>query len=314
MGNFNKSFKKVSRIFMAFAKGQVSTEGAQIKRYWGVAPVYVLGVNPSKSELEKFYNTTLENEPEYLSEIDVNGQKVKSVRLDFVVKTDAEKCNGIELTTKVSFFLRNQARVSSTSGKIQVIDKYGRTAWASPEEFKAHSIPQYSNGPANIDADYRAAFVGEEELTNFLIAYLNIPSPMKYNRNENKWYMVDNPQDSEARLENIANYFKGDFSEIKAIAGLQPNNKVKVLFGIRTTDDNKQYQAVYSQMFLKNNITDYSRLAKDVEDRKANGSYPTTEFKVDTLQEYSVEATSFDKDSDDEEDMPDFGGPTPWGN
>ena len=40
---------------MAFGQGQVSSEGASIKRYIGVASVFVLAVNPLKEELEKLY-------------------------------------------------------------------------------------------------------------------------------------------------------------------------------------------------------------------------------------------------------------------
>ena len=65
----SKNNKKVGYAFMAFAKGTESKEGNAVKRYIGVAPVFVLTVNPNKAELEKLYNTQLENDPEYLSEL-----------------------------------------------------------------------------------------------------------------------------------------------------------------------------------------------------------------------------------------------------
>lgn len=285
--------KKTGSTFMAFSKGTESKEGNEIVRYTGVAPVFVLAMNPSKEELEKLYNTQLENAPEYLGEIEVgeDKHKVKNVRLDFIVKTDAEKCNGIEFVTKIAFFIRNEYRYNKDRTKVQVIDKYGRTAWVTIEQAKAHEIPMYKNGPANLDKDYRPAYHGEEELTGFIKAYLNIPNVMKYVNNT--WVMVDKPEDCEARLESIADYFKGNFKELKEVIALQPNNKVKVLFGVRTTDDNKQYQAVYNQMFLKNNITDYSKLDADLQERKSAGAYPTTEFIIGDLKEYKVEATNF---------------------
>lgn len=297
---------------MAFASGQISTESTNgIKRYIGVAPVFVLGVNPTKQELEKIYNTQLENAPEYVSVVEVgeDKHKVANVRLDFIIKTDPEKSNDIDLISKATFFIRKEARYNRDNTKVQVIDKYGRTAWVTVEQAKNHEIPVYSNGPANLDADYRPCYVGEEELTNFIKAYLNIPNVMKY-VNE-KWVLVDNPADCEARLENIEKYFNGDFSELKNVIALQPNNKVKVLFGVRITDDGKQYQTVYNQMFLKNNVSDYSRLDKDLQERKVNGAYPNTEFETCVLKEYNVEATDFSKPTDDP-----FGAApsaTPWG-
>ena len=286
---------KTNRLFMAFSAGKESTEGGEFKRYIGVAPVRVLAVNPTKSEQEKLYNTTLDKDPEYVGNVNVNGKDVQNVRISFVVKTDEEKC-GIDMTTNVTFFLQNAPRMGSQSGKYQIIDKYGRTAWATEEDIKAKQIPVYSNGkPANIDADYRQAYVGEEELTNFIKNYLNIPNVQAYV--DGKWVLntkVD-PKDCEARLENIEDYFKGNFKELNDIISYQPNNKVKVLFGVRTTDDNKQYQSVYTQMTLKNSVTDYSRLDADVQQRKEAGAYSTTCFEVCDLKEYTVEATTFEQ-------------------
>lgn len=280
-----------AKVFMAFAKGSESTDGAIVKRYTGVAPCYVVGVNPSKSELETIYGTTIENVPEYRSSVDVEGKKIETVRIDFIVKTDPANSNEIEMTSKVALFLRKEYRFNRDKSKVQVIDKYGRTAWVTIDQAKAHEVPVYANGPANLDSDYRPCFVGEEELTNFIKAYLNTPNVMKYV--DGKWVMVDNPEDCLARLDCIDKYFAGDYTELKEVINLQPNNKVKILFGVKTNDDGKQYQAVFTQMFLKNGVRDYSKLAKELEDRKAAGAYPTTEFFVGALKEYTTEATSF---------------------
>ena len=304
---------KNNYLFMAMSKGAESIEGSPIKRYIGVAPVYILAVNPNKTELEKLYNTTLENAPEYISEVDRDDKKVQQVRLDFIIKTDAEKC-GIEFTNKISFFITKEFRFNKDKTKVQVIDKYGRTAWVTKEQLNVHEIPTYSNGPANLDADYRACYVGEEQLTEFIKTYLNIPNVMKY---VNKtWVMNDNTQDSEARLESIESYFKGNFSEVKDAISFQPNNKIKLMFGIKTTDDNKQYQTVYTQMFLRNSVTDYSKLNADLQERKANGAFATTEFAACNLKEYVITPTNFTNTNDDG-DLP-FGSDTasnasnPW--
>ena len=305
---------KSNKLFFAFAKGNESTEGSAVKRIIGVGPVFVLAVNPNKTELEKLYNTQIENEPEYVGEIEVgeDKHKVKNVRIDFIVKTDPEKCNGIEVTTKIPFFIRNEYRFNRDNTKVQVIDKYGRTAWVTAEQAKAHEIPMYKNGPANLDKDYRPCYVGEEDLTNFIKRYLVIPNVMKYVNNT--WVMVDKPEDCEARLENIPEYFKGNFKELRDAISLQPNNKVKALFGVRTTDDNKQYQAVYTQMFLSNSTTDYGKLDTDLQERKAAGAYPTTEFIVGDLREYNVETTNFSNApaSGDMPFPPTEAGGTPW--
>ena len=283
--------------FMAFSTGKATSEGGEIKRYVGVAPVKVLAVNPDKATLEKLYNTTLESAPEYLSV----QSDVQTARIDLIVKTDADKAEGIDLTTKVVYFIRNEYRFNKDKTKVQVIDKYGRTAWVTKAQLDTHEIPMYTNGPANLDKDYRPCYVGEEDFTNFIKAYLNIPNVQKYENG--KWVMVDNPAECEARLDNIKKIFSGDFSELKEIMSYQPENKVKVLFGVRTTDDGKQYQAAYTQMILRNGVTDYSRLDKDLQERKAAGAYSTTEFVVGPLKEYSVTPTKVE-DLPGVDDMP----------
>ena len=298
----NKNFS-----FMAFGKAQVSKEATEIKRYTGVGSVFVVGVNPNKTELEKLYDRELDKDPEYITEKD----GVTSARIDFIIKTDpTAKCsNGIELLTKFSMFIRNEYRFNKDKTKVQVIDKYGRTAWVTKEQAKNHEIPVYKNGPANIDKDYRPAYVGEEDITNFLKLFLGISNVEKWVKNEATGRrevvgLVDNPQDCECRLENIEDYFKGKFNEIKGAINLMPNNKVKVLFGVRTTDEGKQYQDVYTRKFLSNTVSVYDKLAEDVQNNKDNGAYPNTEFVVADLQEYTVQATNFNNTNNNNGDMP----------
>jgi len=304
---------------MAFGKGQQSTTGVDFKRFTGVGSVYVKGINPNKEELEQFFGREMENTPEYVTTVDMQGENVQQVRIDFLVETNPDNYkdrvgNPVEFKTRLTFFLRKIYR-TSREGKVQVIDKYGRTAWANTEEVRNHQIPMYSNGkPANLDADYRPAYSGEEDLTKFIIAYLGIPNCQTYNRDTKEWKYVpaDKLPECEARLVHIEDYFNGDFSEIKEIIGYQPNNEVKVLFGVRTSDDGRQYQTFYNRMFLKNSVTkknsdNYLKLAQDVEDTRNRGALSNTEFVIDDLQEYVIVPTNFNELSSNED-------VTPWGN
>lgn len=306
--------EKKNFSFMAFGKTQESKEATEIKRYTGVGSIFVVGVNPNKSELEKLYDRELDKDPEYVTEKD----GVVSARIEFIIKTDsAAKCNnGIELTTKLPVFISKEYRFNKDKTKVQVIDKYGRTAWVTKEQAKNHEIPVYGNGkPANIDKDYRPAYVGEEIVTNFLKLFLGIPNVEKWAKNEETGRrevvgLVDNPQDCECRLEHIEDYFKGKFNEMRDAVNLMPNNKIKVLFGVRTTDDGKQYQDVYTRKFLSNAVSVYDKLAEDVQSNKDNGAYPNTEFVIADLQEYTVQATNFNNNNNDNGDMP-FDGEAP---
>ncbi len=290
---------------MAFSKGNVSTEGAQIKRYVGIASVYVKGVNLSLEEIDKFYGR--ESDPERTMKPYVDSENGR-VRIDFFVEADPKSTlhPDIEFKSKVTFFLSKEAKVNKDGTKKQIIDKYGRTAWATQAEIDAHQIPMYSNGPANIDANYRIAHDGEEDLIKFLIAYLAIDPVQKYV--DGKWVMVSNDpavlENCEASLDHIDDYFKGDFKELKEIINLQPTNKLKVLFGINKNDQGVMYQNAYTRMFLKNKATTYSSIEKNLNEAKLNGAYPNAVFSVAPLHEYVVEETIFDKPAEDNK--------TPW--
>ncbi len=276
--------------FMAFSAGQESKDANVISRYTGVGSVNVIAINPKKAQLEEIFDMELDEEPVYTGTQEQDGKQVEYARLDIVLQTVPELNNGIEVKSRMALFVRNQYRFNRDKTKVQVIDKYGRTAWVTNEELKTHAIPIYSNGnPANLDADYRPCYVGEEDLTNFFKAFLNIPSPMVYKNKQ--WVPADNLEACQARFDNMANVFKGDFSEFVNAWKFQQNNKVKVLFGIRTTNEGKQYQTFYTKMFLRNSSSNYDRLEQDLKATKEAGGLPTSEFLVAPLQEYVVNST-----------------------
>lgn len=295
---------------MAVKIGKESVEGV-FKLYKGIGAFNIIAVNPSKKELEELQGREIENEPEYSGK---NDDGVDTMRVTFYAKTnpDAKVNNGISLMVPISFMLTKAQRVGQSSGKIQVIDKYGRTAWATKEELESKTIPQYSNGPANISKEYRPAYQGEEALVDFLIQWLNIPNPANYK--DGKWVMKADPSDSEVSL-NMESLFKGDVSELKDLVKLAKPYMVKAAVGIKTTDEGKQYQAVFSKKFVKNAVTDYSKVDAAITEFQSNGGAPNTEFSVEPLHENVVEATQFaPKTEAPAGDMP-FDAPTgstPW--
>lgn len=302
---------------MAFAKGQESTEGSVRKLFKGVGSSYIVAINPNKAELEKLLDRTLEEEPVYVEEKEEEGRKIKQVRVVFYLKPDGNKYldaegNKVETVVPLTFFLRGEYRKGSNSGKYQVIDEYGRTAWATEEEINEHKIPMYSSGPANITANYRKAVSGEEDLTNFLIAYLNIQSCQKYV--DGKWIMRPESElmMSQARLDHIQDYFKGDVDELKAAVAMQPENTVKVCYGIKTNDDGRMFQTVYSRMFLKNFSKDYSRLAKHIADTQAAGAFSNCEFDTMEFREYRVESTDLSTPKESESPFTEATDDIPW--
>ena len=302
---------------MAISKGNASKEAQEFKRYIGVCPVFVKAVNPNKAEHEKLFNTTLEEAPVYVQDKeDNNGNSYKNVRISLVLQPDVEKIGFDMPLVTMPLFITNQKQHGANSGKYQVVDKYGRFAWATEEEISAKEIPAYSNGKkADISNDYRIAYVGEEDLTNFIRVFLCIPSITKWDNNEK--CMVPNtdvkPEECECRLdvESIEKFFKGDFSEIKEILGFQPNNKIKVCLGVRTDmNSGKLFQSVYTKKFMSNASTNYNSLDKalqaDIAYASEHNKTLNTEYSAEAVHEYSVTPTTFSAPSEaaPSDDMP----------
>lgn len=314
---------------MAIAKGRVTTEAQEFKRYVGVTPVFIEAINPNKAEHESLFNTTLEEAPSYIGvKSDSDGNEFKYARVNVVFRPDVEKI-GFEMPlVTMALFVENRYRYNSDKTKIQVIDKYGNTGWPSIEEAKSRAtMLRNKNGElydSHLDKDYRPAYVGEEELMKFVKTYLNIPNYLVYDNDSKSWVVNTrvNAAECECRFDNIANMFTGDFSEVKDALGYQPTNKIKILLGVRTdAETGKLYQSVYTKRFLSNASTNYSALDREIQDMinnaVANGRTVNTEYSVSAVKEYSVAPTQFtpSEETASTEEMP-FAEPsmdgTPW--
>lgn len=292
--NFNASKQSIS-----------SEEYVEVKKYLGVASVKVLALNPDNAKLRQCGWSIADDakEPEYV--IRENG-KVTSSRLRFLVQIqDLEDKPIIAL----DFWMRPEPRFVGEGTKITVIDKHGRTAFATKEEFKAHAVPQYSNGPANISNSYNVCHVGEEEVVKFLMKLLNVTPLQLFNRVTNQWKAAENP--GSLTIDDWNKLCNGDVSEIQGYCNLQPDNCVKVVLGIRTKDDNKTYQTFLTTYFLGNGaFTDkftgeYAAAAKEIQ--KFNESHPNVAsqylFSAAPVKEWKIEATEVTDNAESAEDI-----------
>lgn len=300
-----KDMKTTAFSFLAIGKTQESKDTPDgFKRYVGLASSYVLAVNPTKKELDEIRGFESQSEPEYVKDTE-NG---KEVHINFLVKPDPELYEGVDMTAQVMFTLRQAVAYNRDESKVQVVDQYGNFAYIPTEDAKNGRKPE---NIGKLDTKFRMACVGEADLVTFLKKYLCVQDAFNYVNGA--WIKKDHPEDYVFGLEQIKEYFKGDFKELKEALALQPNNKIKLLYGVRTTDDGKQYQAVASRsdLFLANNagVNAITKMAERLAEMKSQGSYANTEFKVQELQEYDVQPTNLEstqeaKTEDSSSEMP----------
>ena len=312
---------------MAIAKGVESKE-IERKLFMGLGAVGVVAVNPSKEEFASIFGTTPSSEdPKYVGETvikNAQGDEVKTnqVRLSFITQTDPKiGCNsGIDTKLIVNYFLTNGYSYSTKNGvtKVKVIDDYGQTAWVTSEELKAGIIPEYEikKGPntgqkmkAQIFPGYRPCYIGEEELMKFIGALLSIPSPKEWNEDAHTYQLKTNPaelKNSELRFDKktIEAFFAGNVKELRDTVKFQPNNRLKLLFGVRTAKDGSVYQAAYTALPMKLATTTMKPLEDALKEDKNVGRHPSESYEVCNLKEYKIGATDYSKVENKVEDDP----------
>lgn len=295
--------------FLTVGKTQESTEASEgFKRYVGLAGSRVLAVNPNKKQLDEIMGYESQNEPEYLKEDEQGKQAI----VTFIVSPDPETNNGIELKTRATIILRPSPAYNRDQSKVQVIDQYGNFTWADTEIAKTGGKIEHAS---KLDK-YRMACVGECALVDFLKKYLGVPDAYDYKNGA--WVKKENGKAEEGLfgLEHIKDYFKGDFSEIKEAIAIRPNNKIKLLYGVRTNDEGKQYQAVCTreQMMLNNaaGSNAVSKLAGDLANAKNNGSFSNVDYRVQELAEYDVQPTDLSAAPSGAKGSEDSSSDMPW--
>ena len=258
---------------MAINAKKVEIVESNFNNYIGVGLFEVLAINPTRAQLTQLFpNSTSTDEINYLSE-DKNGTKV--FRLDVYCKL-VEHETIPNFIHKVSFFLRNEKPLNTSGDKIKVINKYGMTMYIPLENFNEGTVPE---NLAWFPLPYKVCYPGQEELINFLKAYFATKSLNKLVNGIP--VQIETPSEAEMSIDNMEALLNGNIAELKPI--IEVKNLVKLVIGVRTTDDNKVYQDTFMQGFVKANTKKYDYLQKHIEQAKNAGRYPRTEFSLGDL-------------------------------
>lgn len=263
---------------MAFGTSQASAEVNQQtgKLYIGCGNFKIVAINPSKEEKQKIYpNRTITEEPSYVS-TDQNG--VQNMRVEFTLQS----LDIPELIVTISFFVRKEASVGRTSGKIEVIDEYGRNAWVTPEQFEKKEVPMYSNGPAKITTNYRKAMSGEVAITNWMKQALAIKNYIDFMSG----MPIANPSEAECRFEHVGSWFDNNAQEVRDIWNVNPDAVFTAMVGIRSTD-----RGMFMSVYPLNNARSWTEkkmqyIFSQIVKEKNNDRLGDTLFLNEFIHEY----------------------------
>ena len=234
----------------------------------------VVAINPTVEQFKDILGIELAEDSkatEYLGERDDNTTLRVSVWLQDVKS---------EQNFNVNFFLEDKERENKDKTKYQYINNLGTTTWAASED----ELPQWFKGTSDNPRDYRIAYVGEEELYDFLRNWLS-----KFDFSH---------KDAEFTLD-WKKLMKGNVKEISSQVGGEYSDNVVAMATIVTREkdgESKEYQGIYNRAFLpsysmkqfrlKNVDYDNSKTVDELSKKKNKDLRPHERFVLKIAGEY----------------------------
>jgi hypothetical protein len=233
----------------------------------GLFEASVIAINPTVEQFKDVLGMELKEDSkatDYLSERDGN----TVLRIDFWLN---EVKNNEKF--KVSFFLENKERENKDGTKQQYINEVGVCSWADDVD----NLPEWFS-----KRDFRQAYVGEEDLYNFLRLWL---CELDY-RNDSTTLQIDWKKLMKGNVRDLKEQIGGDYcGNVGAMAVVIVKEK---------DGETKEYQGIYTKAFLpsyalKNfRLVDYSNpeVLKALNNKKSKDLKPHERFVINVTGEY----------------------------
>lgn len=242
-------------------------EQGQFAKRVGLFEARVIAVNPTEEQFKEILGMELKEDSkaaEYLGERDGNAL----LRVDFWLEEVKNKDK-----FKVSFFLEDKERENKDGTKQQYINELGSCSWADDP----NNLPDWF-----VKREYRQAYVGEEDLYNFMRNWL---------------CELDYRSDATTLQVEWKKLMKGNVKEIKDQVGGDWCGNVVCLATVIVKDvdgEMKEYQGIYNKAFLpayslKNfRLIDYSnpKLIAELHAKKPKDLKIHEKFVVNVTGEY----------------------------
>ena len=190
----------------------------------GLFEARVIAVNPTSEEYADVLGRQLKEDSKATEYLGTSKDGNARLRIDFwleEVKTQEK--------FKLTFFIENKEKENKDQTKKQYINNIGRCTWAD----SPNNLPTWFKEREN-----RVAFVGEEDLYNFLRSWLS---------------NIDFSSKKSTLQVEFNKLIKGNVKELKEqINGEWATNIVALatVSSKETEDGTKEYQAIYSKAFL----------------------------------------------------------------
>jgi hypothetical protein len=249
-------------------KKRESVQQQEYTKKVGLFEAKVLAINPDTEEYKDLLGMELKEDSKAVEYLGTSKDGNTTLRVDVWLEDVKSKDK-----FKTTFFLENKEKENKDGTKKQYINSIGSCSWADD----VNNLPTWFSA-----RECRVAYVGEEELYNFLRTWLGA---LDY-------------RDAETTLQlEWKKMMKGNVKDLKDQIDGEWCTNVVALATIRTVikdEETKEYQGVYNKAFLPEytlkqfRLTDYSNssVLSGLRGKKSKDLKPHERFVLNVTGEY----------------------------
>ncbi len=249
-------------------KRQQSSGESTFSKKVGLFEANVIAINPTIEEFKDKLGIELKEDSKAADYLGMSQDGNKTLRVDIWLEEVKSKDK-----FKAVFFLENKERENKDGSKKQYINSVGSCSWADDE----NNLPKWFT-----ERDVRVAYMGEEDLYNFLRTWLG-----------NLDY-----RDAETTLQlDWSKLMKGNVKDLRDQINGEWCTNVIALATVKTVEkdgDIKEYQGVYNKGFLpaytlkQFRLVDFSSstILKGLREKKSKDLKPHERFVLNVTGEY----------------------------
>lgn len=196
----------------------------EISKKVGLFEARVVAINPTTEEFKEVLDIELPEDSKLTEYLGTSRDGNTFLRVDIWLEEVKKKDK-----FKVTFFLEDKERENKDGTKKQYINNIGRCAWADDPNNLAEWFAK---------RDHRVAFVGEEELYEFLRTWLG---ELDYSK-ESTVLQLEWKKLMKGNLKDLKSQVDGAYcTNVAALATITVKQK---------DGENKEYQSIYNKAFL----------------------------------------------------------------
>lgn len=215
-------------------KKREQTESVDYAKKVGMFEANVIAINPDAEQYKDVLGMELKEDSKATEYLGESKDGNTTLRVDIWLQNIKD-----ESKYKATFFLEDKQKTNKDESKKQYINNIGNCSWAA----NVKDLPEWFSS-----RDYRIAYVGEEELYNFLKIWLGALDQ----RDVDAVLELDWKKLMKGNVKEIANQIDGELCT--------PVGTLATIKTVFKEDESKEYQSIYNKGFFPTYFMKFFRL------------------------------------------------------